>query len=95
MENLSVNVMDELGRILIPNNLRQQLDWVAGTSLYAVVDEKEKALILAESSDMVIDGLGRITIPQAMCEQLGFGEGDNIAVVLDLDNRQIKLTVAE
>jgi len=88
-------VIDDLGRVLLPNKLRKQLEWCIGDEFSGVLTNKK--LILSKNNDggFKIDELGCIAVSKPLREQLDFEEGDKITVSLNLESKQMELSLME
>ena len=95
MENVSIHVIDEFFRILLPQKLRGQIGWEVGASLVAVANLAEKAIVLSSEKDgkLVIDDLGRIKLPKALASDLGWSVKDRFSVTLNAEAGAIVLSL--
>lgn len=48
MEHVVTRQLDELGRIVLPIDLREELEWVRGTELEVLVDPAARQVLLKE-----------------------------------------------
>lgn len=85
MEELTRKV-DELGRYVIPLNIRQQLGIEEKNNLTMIIDSDR--LILQKGLE--VDGLGRITIPLHIRKALGIEEKQDLSI--EVVGNQIILT---
>lgn len=83
MEKVSRKV-DELGRIVIPIEMRKELDIAENDSLTAYVDSGR--IILEKGRE--VDALGRYVIPMTTRKILGIGEKEELDIQV-VDNKII------
>ena len=97
MENVSLNVLDELGRILLPKKLRGQIGWEIGDNLTATANAAEKTLTLQKQQDgeLSIDDLGRTIIPKSVITDFDWCAGDKFSLTLDTSAGTITIAFAE
>ena len=97
MENVSMNVLDELGRILLPKKLRGQVGWEIADNLTATIDIAGRTLILRkqQGGELSIDDLGRTILPKALVVDLGWCAGDKFSLTLNTDAGTITISFAQ
>lgn len=78
--------VDELGRYVIPYEIRQQLGIEEKNNLTMIIDSDR--LILQKGLE--VDGLGRITIPLRIRQALGIKEKQDLSI--EVVENQIILT---
>ena len=97
MDNKSIHMIDECGRVLLPAKLRGQIGLQASGSLTALVYVMDKYIVLFKRQDgeLALDELGRICIPQTTLKQLQWGERDKLAVAVNVREGTIMLSMYE
>jgi len=85
--------MDELGRVLLPTKLCEQLDWKREHKVNALINESDKSLNIYtfENGLMTIDQLGRITLGEGILGELGWKPG-KISISVDTTDSSLVLT---
>ena len=89
----SINTIDELGRILIPTNLRDRVCLEPNHKVSILLNKSENSFVLFKHLDkeFSVDELGRITIPQIIYEELGWNAGDKVFIELNEDDETLVL----
>ena len=69
--------IDELGRVLLPAKLCEQLGWKRDSKVNAQINQTDKSINLHAADDgrMTIDELGRITLGEGILSELGWEPG--------------------
>ena len=84
MEKTYFSTIDELGRVLIKKELRNELSWPQGSALQLSLNE-ETALFelkVANDGNVELDPLSRVNIPKHLLDTFGLCPGDKIAMAL-------------
>ena len=83
MEKYNTRIVDEVGRITIPADLRKDWDLETGSDISLT---RVSALVVLQRSDgdkgitCRVDDLGRIDLPVQICNQMGWKEKAHIAL---------------
>ena len=86
MENYIIATMDELGRILVPKDVRISFDWSRNTPLTIAYNIEESMAWVSNADGKMLgfptklDAQGRITIPKAIAQALEWKQGTQIAL---------------
>jgi len=87
VNNQATQMVDELGRVLIPLNLRNQLGLKSGGKLSATSITRDNfihiSLTESDEGEMQLDNLNRITLTYFQRETLGWNFGDEVTLSLD------------
>ena len=84
--------MDELGRILLPAKLCEQLDWKGEREVNVQINQPDKSLNIYafENGLMTIDELGRITLGEGILGELRWKPG-KISISIDTTDLSLVL----
>ncbi len=83
MKFISIRILDELGRIVLPMELRRLYGLDPGDSVNVIAAPYDFILVKATKGTgaLSIDELGRIFLPEALTEKYDIQPGDSLAIV--------------
>jgi len=83
----TIRTVDDFGRLLIPQKIRNQLNWQLGDRLATFVETLNNRLILYKSSaaEMAIDDYGRIRITPQLRNELDWEIFEEIKISVSND----------
>ena len=95
MKIMSVQSLDESGRVLLPSALGAKIDLKENNQLTPFVNLADKTIILSkqQGGEFVLDKFNRVTITKELCNELQWGDKDNLAVTLDTTEKTISLSL--
>ena len=81
----NIQIIDELGRIIITKDLRNELNIQLKSSLWLYIEEEQIIVSINEGSgiERKIDELARINIPKNMRTELGLEENDKVRIYIE------------
>ena len=85
MTDTIIHELDDLWRVLIPEDLRNKAELKLGDRLTPLVFHTSKTIMLIKHSagEFRIDSLGRIKLDKEHVEPLCWGQRDKLALTLD------------
>jgi len=105
MKNFAQAIMDANGKVLLTSNLRNRLQWNAGTTLNAALDPTSGEVVLTKAEDgataavtLIVDELGRVDLPKQQRDKLGWlyvNTGDTIGIEMCMWTQTITLRLHE
>jgi len=74
--------LDNIGRFVMPLEVRDALNWNLADSFTATYNQEGNALTLTRTPEgkLTMNDLGLVQLPKLILAQLGWGEGDTINV---------------
>jgi len=91
----SVQKMDSLGKILIPNPLRRLVDLGKPTEVDYTADYENQTLTIKSNAPgtLNIDELGRVNLPKELRDKLGFITESKQSFLLTADVTNSSITI--
>ena len=76
----TVRIIDDLNRVIIPHNLRKQLNWETDVQLTLVVSKMGIEFLTQEGGEYSLDAFGRIVLSNDLMETMGWNAGDEVVI---------------
>ena len=78
--NLTICTIDDLNRVLVPHNLRTELNWGTGIKLTLAVSKSGLEFSAHEGGAYSLDDYGRVTLSQDLMETMNWSVGEKITL---------------
>ena len=93
MKNARICTVDELRRLLLPQELCKELGWTVGSKIAPKINEADKLVELLpdDNGSLHLDDLYRVALTGEHLTALGWSTKDKIAITLDTDNSRMTL----
>jgi bifunctional DNA-binding transcriptional regulator/antitoxin component of YhaV-PrlF toxin-antitoxin module len=94
-----MNHIDDIGRVLIPKQLRNPLGWEIGNEMELIPDVNKKSLSVKlanvnSKNRYVIDDLSRIQIPKTILDLLGWKYKNALTQIIMKNDKSITMMIA-
>ena len=89
MLTTTIRKVDEIGRVVLPQDARRAYSFTSGTEIAITTDEENKTMTVLPLGDFyesaTIDDLGRITLPPKSLDLVKWNERDSLQLSFDTD----------
>ena len=86
MKNYVISTMDEIGRFLVPKDLRDSFNWNKNVTLTISLKQEDGMALVSDEADKLhiihctLDHMGRMTLPASALKALAWKPGTKIAL---------------